>query len=141
MYKYIYWYKFASPEQDYKPVILITGCSSEVGLETAKLLARRKEYRVVMTARAEHLKLLQEAINEDDRLWILPLNIIDENSREDITQKIFARWHRVDIYINTSDICYRSSLEETSDHDDLLHMQKNYLGPVSLIRKLLPKMR
>lgn len=139
MYKYIYWYKFASPTQDYKPVILLTGGSSEVGVATAKLLSSHPEYRVVITAR--DLTNVSSQITENDHVWVMPLDIVDEQSRTDAVEKIFARWGRVDIYINTSDICYRSSLEETKDQDDLLHMQKNYLGPVSLIRMLLPKMR
>lgn len=139
MYKYIYWYKFASPTQDYKPVILLTGGSSEVGVATAKLLSSHPEYRVVITAR--DLTNVSSQILENDHVWVMPLDIVDEQSRNEAVEKIFARWGRVDIYINTSDICYRSSLEETKDQDDLLHMQKNYLGPVSLIRMLLPKMR
>lgn len=139
MYKYIYWYKFATPTQDYKPVILLTGGSSEVGVATAKLLASHPEYRVVITAR--DLANITPPIAENDHVWVMPLDIVNEQSRTEAVEKIFARWGRVDIYINTSDICYRSSLEETKDEDDLLHMQKNYLGPVSLIRMLLPKMR
>lgn len=139
MYKYIYWYKFASPTQDYKPVILLTGGSSEVGVATAKLLASHPQYRLVITAR--DLTNVLSLIPENDHVWIMPLDIVSEESRNQAVAKIFERWGRVDIYINTSDICYRSSLEETKDQDDLLHMQKNYLGPVSLIRTLLPKMR
>ena len=139
MYKYIYWYKFASPAQDYKPVILLTGGSSEVGIATAKLLSEHPEYRIVISAR--ELDNITPYIKENENVWLMPLDVVSEQSRNDAVEKIFARWGRVDIYINTSDICYRSSLEETKDQDDLLHMQKNYLGPVSLIRKLLPKMR
>lgn len=141
MYKYIYWYKFTTPSQDYKPVILLTGGSSEVGLATAKLLAQHPEYRLIVTARENNLPVLKSEISESDHIWILPLDITNENDRKELVEKIFERWGRVDIYINTSDICYRSSLEETQDCDDLLHLQKNYLGPVSLIRQLLPKMR
>jgi hypothetical protein len=139
MYKYIYWYKFANPTQDYKPVILLTGGSSEVGIATAKLLSKHPEYRVVITARDTASLILN--VTENDNVWIMPLDITDEDSRTKVVHQIFERWGRVDIYINTSDICYRSSLEETKDADDLLHMQKNYLGPASLIRMLLPKMR
>ncbi|MCM2352529.1 MAG: SDR family NAD(P)-dependent oxidoreductase [Pseudobdellovibrio sp.] len=139
MYKYIYWYKFATPTQDYKPVILLTGGSSEVGVATAKLLSEHSEYRLVVTAR--ELTNITPHITESDHVWVMPLDVVDEESRKTAVAKIFERWGRVDIYINTSDICYRSSLEETKDQDDLLHIQKNYLGPVSLIRMLLPKMR
>lgn len=139
MYKYIYWYKFANPTQDYKPVILLTGGSSEIGVATARLLSKHSEYRLVITAR--DITNLKSCITESENIWLIPLDIVDEKSRTEAVQKIFSRWGQVDIFINTSDICYRSSLEETHDLDDLLHMQKNYLGPVSLIRKLLPKMR
>jgi short-subunit dehydrogenase len=141
MYKYIYWYKFASPSQDYKPVILLTGGSSEIGIATAKKLAKHPEYRLVLTARENNIQNLKNAISETENIWIMPIDVVDEKSRIEAVNKIFERWSRVDIYINTSDICYRSSLEETLDQDDLLHMQKNYLGPMSLVRMLLPKMR
>lgn len=141
MYKYIYWYKFVSPDQDYKPVILLTGCNSGIGLAAAKLLAERKQYRVIITARDKHMDHLKAEFNEDERLWVLPLDIINEESRLNLVNTIFKRWGRVDIFVNNSDICHRASLEDTPDSDDLLHMQKNYLGPISLIRKLLPKMR
>lgn len=139
MYKYIYWYKFATPTQDYKPVILLTGGSSEVGVATAKLLSKHSEYRLIVTAR--ELTNITPHVSENEHVWLMPLDIVDEKSRNATVAKIFERWGRVDIYINTSDICYRSSLEETKDQDDMLHIQKNYLGPVSLIRMLLPKMR
>lgn len=141
MYKYIYRYKFSAPATSYKPVILITGCSSGIGLATARYLAKHLEYRLVLTAREKSLGVLQTEFQEDDRLMILPLDVADEKSRRQLVQKIFEKWERVDILINNAGICYRSVLEEMLDSDELLQMQTNYLGPVSLIRMLLPKMR
>lgn len=141
MYKYIYWHKIFEPTQDYKPVVLVTGCSSGIGLAVAELLERHNEYRVVITAREKSLGVLKRKFTESERFWILPLDVTLEDSRVDLMQKIFERWERVDILINNAGICYRSVLEEMLEDDELTQMRTNYHGPVGLIRLILPKMR
>ncbi len=141
MYKYFYWHKFRKPEQSYKPVVLLTGCSSGIGLATAEALARHLEYRVIITTREKSMGVLKSKFTESDRIWIHPLDVASEESRNTLVTNIFERWGRVDILINNAGICYRSVLEEMQDKDELTQMQTNYLGPIGLIRLLLPRMR
>lgn len=141
MYKYVYFWKFEKPEADYKPIVLITGCSSGIGEAIARLFIEKPEYRIVITSREKSLGLLQQNFIESDRVWILPLDVASEESRIQTIQKIYARWGSVDVLINNAGICYRSVLEEMLDRDELIQLQTNYLGPVSLIRLLLPSMR
>ncbi len=141
MYKYVYWYKFVDPPKDKKPVVLITGCSSGIGLATAKLMVQKTDYRIILTAREKSIGVLQNEFKEDERVWILPLDVANEASRISVVKQIFDRWQQVDILINNAGICYRSVLEEMLDRDELLQMNTNYLGPVSLIRLLIPRMR
>ncbi len=129
------------PSQKYKPVILVTGCSSGIGLALAKLLQERTEYRVAITARAKSVATLQNEFQEDDRFWILPLDVTNEAERSQVVQKIHERWGSLDILVNNAGICYRSVLEEMLDKDEHVQMETNYFGPISLIRHVLPKMR
>lgn len=141
MYKYFYFWKIKDPPQDLKPVVLITGCSSGIGEAIARRFYDMPQYRLVLTAREKSLGLIQQNFPENERVWILPLDVANEESRLQTVQKVMDRWGAVDILINNAGICYRSVLEEMLDQDELLQMQTNYLGPVSLIRLLLPQMR
>ncbi len=141
MYKYFYWWKFKKIDSEYKPVVLITGCTSGIGLALARLFAQLSKFRVVITSREKSLGILHQEFKESSDLWIVALDVADDQSRFEAVRKIFERWGRVDILINNAGICYRSVLEEMLDKDELLQMKTNYLGPVGLIRLLLPAMR
>ncbi len=141
MYKYFYWWKFEKPNPDYRPVVLVTGCSSGIGRAVAHNLVKQNHYRLVLTAREKSIGLLQQEFPENDSVWILPLDVVNEQSRLDIVKKIFDRWGGVDVLVNNAGICYRSVLEEMQEKDENLQMQTNYHGPVSLVRLLLPSMR
>jgi len=141
MYKYFYFWKIKKPSTDYKPVVLITGCSSGIGLALARLFTQNKQYRVILTAREKSIGLLKQEFIESDDLCIMPLDVCSEESRLHVVKEILDKWNGVDVLINNAGICYRSVLEEMQDQDELLQMQTNYLGPVSLIRLLLPNMR
>lgn len=141
MYKYIYNFKIQDDDENYQPVVLVTGCSSGIGFALAKHLIAQTNYRLVLTAREKSIGVLQTEFAESDRVWILPLDIVSEESRLHAVKEIFKRWGRVDVLINNAGISYRSVLEEMLDRDELLQMQTNYLGPVGLIRLLLPRMR
>ncbi len=141
MYRYIYWFKFRSPPRDFKPVILVTGCSSGIGEAIAGLLAKRKSYRVALTARPQSLKYLLEKFEESDRVKILPLDVTDAESRKNAISTLENEWGGVDILVNNAGISYRSTLEEMSYEDEQLQMETNYHGPIDLIRLCLPSMR
>lgn len=141
MYKYVYFWKIKDPDFSYKPVVLITGCSSGIGAALAKKYQHDIRYRVVLTAREKSIGLIKQEFQENERLIILPLDVTQDWSRRQLIKNIYDRWGSIDILINNAGICYRSALEEMLDQDEFLQMQTNYLGPVSLIRLLLPKMR
>ncbi|MFZ3229686.1 MAG: SDR family NAD(P)-dependent oxidoreductase [Pseudobdellovibrio sp.] len=128
MYRFIYFFKFRSPPRDYKPVILVTGCSSGIGLALASLLYNRTEYRVLVTARIKSLGVLKQKFAETDRFKIMPMDV-------------GILWGGIDIIVNNAGICYRSVLEEMSYGDELTQLETNYHGPISLIKHNLPYMR
>ncbi len=140
LYKYVYWFKRIRPNT-YKPVILITGCSSGIGLELAKLFAKISNYRTVITARASSIGRLTEQIPAADNVRILELDITQEDSRNSVVNQVLQDWGGVDILINNAGISYRSVIEHMTNTDELLQMNTNYLGPMALIRAVLPQMR
>lgn len=140
MYKYIYWLK-KSPQQKYKPVILITGCGSGIGLALAELFYPLNQYRVCVTARKRSIIHLKNKFQENENFKIFELDVNNLDSRLQLIQDIQETWGPVDILINNAGISFRSVVEHMTEEDELLQMNTNYFGPMALIRLVLPSMR
>lgn len=121
-------------------VVLVTGASAGIGLALAHILIAR-DYRVVLTARQSSLPALEALFSAGDRLLLLPLDVTQPDSREAALEAVEALWGGVDILINNAGISYRSVVEHMSREDELLQLRTNYLGPMDLIRRVLPRMR
>ncbi len=141
MYKYVYFWKIKNSVSDYKPTVLVTGCSSGIGLALAKLLYKLDRFRVIISAREPSLDIVKKEFSEHENFWILPLDVTDDTSRIQLIERVKARWGRVDILINNAGVCYRSVLEEMQNKDEYIQMNTNYLGPIALVRLVLPEMR
>jgi short-subunit dehydrogenase len=123
------------------PIVLVTGTSSGVGLELVKLL-RELPYRVVATARVASLGILNEhGLHPDEKLLIKALDVCELSSHKGVIQEVQKQWGPVDILVNNAGISYRGALEHMSVLDEERQMTVNYLGPMSLVREVLPEMR
>jgi short-subunit dehydrogenase len=140
VYKYVYWFKRIRPN-NYQPVILITGCSSGIGLELAKIFSSISHYRTVITGRAHSMEMLKNLFLPNENVRVYELDITNENSRNDVVRKVASEWEGVDILINNAGISYRSVIEHMTNEDETLQMATNYLGPMALIRAVMPNMR
>lgn len=130
-----------SSSQNFKPVILVTGCSSGIGLALAKALWNHTEFRVVITARSKSLDKLKVQFQENERFLIRELDVTDEQDRIRLINEINKAWGGVDILVNNAGISYRAVVEHMTEKDEQLQMATNYHGPMGLIRLVLPHMR
>jgi short-subunit dehydrogenase len=137
---FYYFYK-RQTKTNFKPVILVTGCASGIGWALAKLLHKITRYRVVVTAREKSLYKLKESFCDDDRFMILPLDITSDESRRSTIKTIEERWGPVNVLISNAGISYRAVVEHMSSREEIKQMDTNYLGPMELIRLVLPGMR
>lgn len=65
-----------------KPVVLVTGCGSGIGLALAELLYSERAFKVVVTARSNSLSMLKNRFIEDDQFIIRELDVTNhENIR------------------------------------------------------------
>lgn len=127
--------------QPFRPVILVTGCASGIGLAIAYRLRRLHRYRVVVTARNKSIEDLRQIFEETERFWIRSLDVTDAANRECLIEEINEKWGGVNVLVNNAGISYRSVLEHMTDEDEMHQMQVNYFGPMALIRLVLPNMR
>ncbi len=112
--------------------VLITGCSSGFGLETARHFLRR-DWRVVATMRAPRDDVLPPA----DNLRVLPLDITDAGSIRDAIEAAGP----VDVLVNNAGFGAPVPFELTSKELVRALFETNTFGTIAVTQAVLPQMR
>lgn len=123
-----------------KKVVLVTGASSGIGLETVKLL--RDRFIVFATAKTSSLSRFNLAgIYESQDLLIRALNVCNSSERVQLFEEINQKFGKLDVLVNNAGISFRSSIEEMSEEEEKLQFETNFLAPLALMKLAIPKMR
>ena len=87
-----------------RPVAVVTGGSSGVGLATAKRLAARGFHLVICGRRAEALNAAHAAIDlaGPGDCVTLPLDLADAAAGPELIEAVMARYRRIDVLINNA---------------------------------------
>ncbi len=124
-----------------KPVVLITGCATGLGFALSTILKISKNYNVVATCRSHKLEHLKSLLNETEDFKIKELDITDDKNIYQLVHDVCTEWGRIDVIVNNAAVCYRGVVEHMDAASELIQLKTNYLGPMSLIRAVLPIMR
>ncbi len=124
-----------------KPVVLITGCATGLGFALSTILKNSKNYNVVATCRSHKLEHLKSLLNETEDFKIKELDITDDKNIYQLVHDVCTEWGRIDVIVNNAAVCYRGVVEHMDAASELIQLKTNYLGPMSLIRAVLPIMR
>lgn len=114
------------------PTILITGCSSGFGLETARLFLDRG-WKVVATMRTPDADVLPAS----DNLQILPLDVTDNAS---IASAIAAAGP-IDVLVNNAGFGAAVPIELIEPETARALFDTNTLGTLAMLRAVLPQFR
>ncbi len=112
--------------------ILITGCSSGFGLETARFFLER-DWNVVATMRTPRADLLPHS----SRLRVIALDVTDAGS---IAHAIDAAGP-VDVLVNNAGIGMLGALEGTTMASAREVFETNTLGTIAMTQAVLPRFR
>lgn len=112
--------------------VLITGCSSGFGLDTARLFLDRG-WQVVATMRQPQADLLPRS----DRLRLLPLDVTQPDSIADCLQDAGP----IDALVNNAGVGMLAPLEGTSLALAQELFQTNTLGTLAMTQAVLPQFR
>lgn len=125
-------------------VVLVTGASSGIGLETSRKLARAGAHVLLVARRAELLRALQSEITADGgKATPYPTDLSDPDQCNELARMVLTEHGHVDVLVNNAGL---SILRPVADSVDRLHdfqrtIAVNYLGPVALVLGLLPSMQ
>jgi len=114
------------------PTVLITGCSSGFGLETAKLFLERG-WKVVATMRNPQDDILPASAN----LTVLALDVTDPASIGRATEKAGD----IDVLVNNAGFGAAVPIELTEPETARQLFETNTLGTLAMVQAVLPKFR
>ncbi|RXN04395.1 retinol dehydrogenase 8-like protein [Labeo rohita] len=125
-------------------VVLITGCSSGIGLRIAVLLARdeQKRYHVIATMRDLKKKdRLVEAAGDTygKTLTLLSLDVCSDDSVRQCIDNVKDR--HIDILINNAGVGLLGPVESISMNDMKKVFETNFFGTVRMIKEVMPDMK
>jgi len=112
--------------------ILITGCSSGFGLETARYFLDR-DWTVIATMRTPNADILPPS----DRLRILPLDVTDAAS----IARVVDAAGPIDVLVNNAGVGLLNAVEGISIDQAREVFETNTLGAIAMTKAFLPQFR
>ncbi|KAH8901770.1 NAD(P)-binding protein [Thozetella sp. PMI_491] len=125
------------------PTVFITGTSSGVGLATTHLFLE-KGWNVVATARNPGTANDLQAITSSpfgQALLIVTLDLLDQATIQPAVEAALARFSRIDCLINNAGYAQYNLVEQATVEDIRKQFEVNVVGPISLIKIMLPHLR
>jgi len=117
-------------------VILITGASSGIGRESAKLLAAEGNIIYVAARRLERMKEL-----DSPNVHLLAMDLSDDDSMVAGINTIMAKEGRIDVLLNNAGYGSYGALEDVPISEARYQFEINIFGLARLIQLVLPYMR
>lgn len=125
-----------------RPVVMVTGASTGLGLVLAQQLIALDRYRLVLTARASSMDRFAEGgVQSSDTVWLRTLDVTVPVEREAVIEEALQVWDGVDVLVNNAGVSYRSVVEHITMAELLVQMDVNFHSPIELARLVLPRMR
>ncbi len=122
--------------------VLITGCSSGIGLATAITLARAGHNVYATMRNPDRAATLREALESEKlSISILSLDVDSDKSVDAAVSAIRSQAGSIDVLVNNAGIERVGSIEELPFEAFRASMETNYFGCLRCIRACLPDMR
>lgn len=118
---------------DSKPVVLVTGASSGIGLATTGAL-HRAGYRAFGTSRQQSPAVVPNVV-------MLSCDVTDDASVEAVIAAVLAQAGRIDLLVNNAGHGLLGAAEESSIDQARTLFDVNVFGTIRMVKAVLPAMR
>jgi short-subunit dehydrogenase len=123
-------------------VVLITGCSSGIGYETALMLARNGFHTFATMRNTKKSDSLEEIIKKERLdLIIRELDVNDDTSIENTINCIKREANRIDVLINNAGYGLVGFFEDLTLDEIRNQFEVNFFGVLNITKKIIPIMR
>ncbi len=125
-----------------KRTVLVTGCSSGIGLATCHVLSRNNFMTYGTVRNLSKAKNIQDLMNRENlSLKILRLDVNDNQSIKLAIKKILNDIGRIDVLINNAGYGMFGPIEEITIQEIKKQFETNFFGAIRLIKAIVPIMR
>ena len=123
-------------------VVVITGASSGIGRETARLFARRGARLVLASRSADALDTVAKECRElGAQATAVPTDVTHEGQVRALAATAVAEFGRIDVWVGNAGVFSYGSFEQTPDDVFRQVVETNLMGPVHGARAVLPYFR
>lgn len=120
-------------------VVWITGASSGIGEALAFQFAKEGTKLVLSARREEELKRVQNELGiAQNRVMILPMDVLKMDEFEALTQKVISNFGQIDVMVLNAGVSQRTLFSEMSSGDAKRLMDTNFTSVIELTRVVLP---
>jgi short-subunit dehydrogenase len=118
--------------------VLVTGASSGIGAETARLLAQRGDRVGLVARRKDRLEEVAAECGDGARVWVADLGDLDAAER--VATEAWDEFGGLDVLVNNAGIPKRRKVLELTREEVEETMRVNYFSPVVMALAVMPRM-
>jgi len=118
-------------------IAVVTGASSGIGAEIARLLSGRGDLCILLARRADRLQTLADELGCEAE----PCDVSDRAAVEAVAARILERHPRIDVLVNNAGIPGRTRFLDGDPEVIERLIRINYLGSIWCLRAFLPGLR
>lgn len=129
-------------ERDSSGIAVVTGSSTGIGRATVLRLARDGHHVVATMRQPDGSDLTELAVSESLSIETAALDVVSDDSVDQLFSDVFERHGRVDVLVANAGIGGSGGPLEMASLDDLRDaMETNLFGAVRCVKAVLPSMR
>jgi NAD(P)-dependent dehydrogenase (short-subunit alcohol dehydrogenase family) len=127
---------------NYQKVVVVTGSSSGIGLESALLLARNGYITYATMRSPEKDTSIKTAVQREGLpIRVVQLDVTDDNSVKNAVDHMISEAGRIDLLVNNAGYGLVGALEDLSMEEIKSQYETNLFGLISVTQAVLPTMR